>query len=172
MALWETLGLPDERRPLSPAQPGTKGSQAMLPLMSMGEEIRADYASAGLSLKGHPVKLFRGELDQRKVTPAAQVWDRRPGSWIKVAGLVIIRQRPGTAKGIVFATLEDETGIVNLIIRPDVYDLYRPIARNASMVQADGYVERQGKVIHIMTVRLHDLSSWLAEYDLRSRDFH
>jgi error-prone DNA polymerase len=172
MALWETLGLPDERRPLSPPQPGTKGSQAMLPLMSMGEEIRADYASAGLSLKGHPVKLFREELNKRRVTTAAEVWNRRPGSWIKVAGLVIIRQRPGTAKGIVFATLEDETGIVNLIIRPDVYDLYRPIARSASMVQADGYVERQGKVIHIMTVRLHDLSPWLAEYDLRSRDFH
>jgi len=172
MALWETLGLPDERRPLAPAQPGTKGSQAMLPLMSMGEEIRADYASAGLSLKGHPVRLFRDELNQRHVTTAADVWNKRPGSWIKVAGLVIIRQRPGTAKGIVFATLEDETGIVNIIIRPDVYDVFRAIARSASMIQADGYVERQGKVIHIMAVRLHDLSSWLAEYDLRSRDFH
>jgi error-prone DNA polymerase len=140
--------------------------------MSMGEEIRADYASSGLSLKGHPVRLFRDDLNKRHVTTAADIVNKRPGSWIKVAGLVIIRQRPGTAKGIVFATLEDETGIVNIIIRPDVYDLFRAIARSASMIQADGYVERQGKVIHVMAVRLHDLSSWLAEYDLRSRDFH
>jgi error-prone DNA polymerase len=177
MALGETLALPEERRPLSnPGEKirnrGKKEPDPMLPGMSMGEEIQADYASSGLSLKGHPVELFRKELAERKVTPAAEVWNHRHGKWIKVAGLVIIRQRPGTAKGIVFETIEDETGIVNLIIRPDVYAIYRQAARNASMVQADGYVERQGKVLHVMVVRLHDLSQWLSDYTLRSRDFH
>jgi error-prone DNA polymerase len=171
LALWETLALPEERQPL-PVARRKRMPDPLLPLMTMGEEIQADYTAAGLSLKGHPVQMLRAQLAQRKVVPAAAVWNRRHGTWIKVAGLVIIRQRPGTAKGIVFATLEDETGIINLIIRPDVYERYRPAARSASMIQADGYVERQDQVLHVMAVRLHDLSGWLAEYSLRSRDFH
>jgi error-prone DNA polymerase len=171
LALWETLALPEEQQPL-PVTRRKKMPDPQLPLMTMGEEIQADYTAAGLSLKGHPVQMLRAELAQRKVVPAAEVWNRRHGTWIKVAGLVIIRQRPGTAKGIVFATLEDETGIVNLIIRPDVYERYRPAARSASMVQADGYVERQGEVLHVMAMRLHDLSGWLGGYSLHSRDFH
>jgi hypothetical protein len=86
--------------------------------MTVGQEIHADYGTTGLSLKGHPGQLIRTELTRRKVIPAAEVWNRPHGRWVSVAGVVIIRQRPGTAKAIVFETLEDETGIVNLIIRP------------------------------------------------------
>ena len=94
------------------------------------------------------------------------------GRWVKVAGLVLIRQRPGTASGIVFETLEDETGIVNLIVRPDIYERYRPAARHAELLQCDGYLERQGQVVHIMAKRLFDLSGLLHGYRLESRDFH
>jgi error-prone DNA polymerase len=170
VALWETLALPEERGPL--AMPPAENAEPALPLMNLGQEIHADYGTTGLSLKGHPVQLIRTELTRRKVIPAAEVWNRPHGRWVSVAGVVIIRQRPGTAKGIVFETLEDETGIVNLIIRPDVYDRCRNAARNASVLQADGYVERQGQVQHVMAVRLHDLTDLVSNCFLRSRDFH
>jgi error-prone DNA polymerase len=171
IALWETLALPEERAALS--RPCEENPAApMLPGMTKSEEIHADYEKIGLSLKGHPVELIRKELSRRKVIRACEVQNRPHGRWISVAGLVIIRQRPGTAKGIVFETLEDETGIVNLIIRPDIYERYQPIARGASVIQADGNVERQGKVQHIMVKRLRDLSHLIADCVLRSRDFH
>jgi len=170
VALWETLALPEQRSPL--AMPPAESATPALPPMTAGQEIHADYGTTGLSLKGHPVQLIRTELTRRKVIPAAEVWNRPHGRWVSVAGVVIIRQRPGTAKGIVFETLEDETGIVNLIIRPDVYDRCRNAARNASVLQADGYVERQGQVQHVMAVRLHDLTDLVSNCSLRSRDFH
>ncbi len=94
------------------------------------------------------------------------------GHWVKVAGMVLCRQRPGTASGIVFETLEDETGVVNLIIRPDVYDRFRPVARHAAVLEAEGRIERQGKVIHVMVSRMQDLSELLEGYVFQSRDFH
>jgi error-prone DNA polymerase len=170
VALWETLALPEERGTL--AMPPAETAMPALPPMTVGQEIHADYGTTGLSLKGHPVQLIRTELTRRKVIPAAEVWNRPHGRWVSVAGVVIIRQRPGTAKGIVFETLEDETGIVNLIIRPDVYDRCRNAARSASVLQADGYVERQGQVQHVMAVRLYDLTELVSNCSLRSRDFH
>jgi error-prone DNA polymerase len=170
IALWDTLALPDERQPLS--APAHEGAAALaLPPMTLGQEIYADYGTIGLSLKGHPVQLIRKELNRRRVVPAVEVCNQAHGSWIKVAGIVTIRQRPGTAKGIVFETIEDETGIINLIIRPDVYDRCRSAARQASFIQADGYVERHGEVQHVMAVRLHDLSELISDYTIRSRDF-
>jgi DNA polymerase III alpha subunit len=90
---------------------------------------------------------------------------------VKVVGIVLIRQRPGTAKGIVFETIEDETGIVNLIIRPNIYDRFAEAARHAQLLQAEGWIERQGQVQHIMAMKLYDQSPALAGHDLRSRDF-
>jgi error-prone DNA polymerase len=171
LALWETLALPEVRSPLSPAGSAV-ASATDLPLMSAGQEIRADYSTTGLSLKGHPVTLVRAELTLRNILSAVQVKERPHGSWVKVAGLVLIRQRPGTAKGIVFETIEDETGIVNLIIRPEVFERCRAAARHAAFLQAEGNVERHSNVQHIMAVRLTDLSDALAGYQFRSRDFH
>jgi len=169
-ALWDALALPDDRPPLPTAR--QDDSQAELPPMTAGEEILADYGAVGLSLKGHPVGIVRAELARRKIVPAAEVWNRPPGRWVSVAGVVLIRQRPGTASGIVFVTLEDETGVVNLIIRPHVYERYRAAARHAALLQADGYIERQGRVQHVMTVRLQDLSGVLSGFVHPSRDFH
>jgi error-prone DNA polymerase len=156
---------------LLPASP-TSEPPVTLPIMPLGQEVMIDYATIGLSLKQHPVALVREELRKRKIISSEQLAQAKHGRLVKVAGLVLIRQRPGTASGIVFETLEDETGIVNLIIKPDIYDRYRPAARHAGLLQADGYVQRSGQIIHVMAKRLFDLSDLLSGYELKSRDFH
>jgi error-prone DNA polymerase len=143
-----------------------------LPSMPMSQEVTTDYRTAGLSLKRHPLSLIRPRLTAMRITPAADLIKIAHGTWVKVAGLVLIRQRPGTASGIVFETLEDETGIANLIIRPNVFDRYRRAARHSTLVQADGYVEKQDKVVHVMAMRMTDLSDMIAEANVKSRDFH
>jgi error-prone DNA polymerase len=130
-----------------------------------------DYATGGLSLKAHPLSLIRDQLKSRRIITASEL-SKLDRGWVRVAGLVLIRQRPGTASGIVFETIEDETGVVNLIIRPDIYEKHRPAARHAGLLECHGYVERQGKVIHVMAKRMFDLSHLLAGYELSSRDFH
>src|SRR5947207_1755845 len=129
-------------------------------------------SKACASLKEHPVALVRTQLEEKKIMRAAEVIALPHGRWVSVAGLVLIRQRPGTASGIVFETLEDETGIVNLIVRPKIYDKYRLAARHSALLAAEGYVERQGQVVHVMAWKLHDLSYLLAGYKFSSRDFH
>ena len=134
-----------------------------------------DYSTSGLSLKRHPVALVRKELNERRIITAAELMDegRSPhGKWVKVAGLVLIRQRPGTASGVVFVTLEDETGVANLILWPQIYEQHHAAARHAMVLQADGYVQRQGQVVHVLAKRLADVSGLLDGYDWRSRDFH
>ena len=143
--------------------------------MPLGEEVVADYATTGLSLKRHPVFFARPRLAKWGVTPAALLQSERSyphGRWTKVAGLVLVRQRPGTASGVVFVTLEDETGVVNLILWADVYDRYRKDVRYATLLQADGYVQREGQVVHILAKRLYDRSQLLHGLQQPSRDFH
>ena len=143
--------------------------------MPLGQEVLTDYSTSGLSLKRHPVSLLREELNQKNIITAAELADedRSPhGRWVKVAGLVLIRQRPGTASGVVFVTMEDETGVANLILWPQTYDQYHLAARHAGLLQCDGYVQRQGKVVHVLARRLFDLSDMLKGYEMRSRDFH
>jgi error-prone DNA polymerase len=172
-AVWNTLPLRDADAPLFDSHLTTPHSPPPhLPEMPIGQEVMTDYATLRLSLKKHPVAIVRPALDERKILTAAQINQTPNGRWVKVAGLVLIRQRPGTASGIVFETLEDETGIVNLIVRPDIYERYRPAARHAALLQCDGYLERQGQVVHIMAKRLFDLSGLLHGYRLESRDFH
>jgi error-prone DNA polymerase len=184
-ALWQTLELKDDDLPLF--QSSNEGKNAttahpsslrrsvapsLLPPMPLPQEVMTDYATTTLSLKTHPLALIRHHLDQLRITPAATIQNTPDGTWVKVAGLVLIRQRPGTASGVVFETLEDETGIVNLIVWPQTFEKYRPAARHAGLLQCDGYVQRQGQVIHILAKRLIDLSHLLRGYHLTSRDFH
>jgi error-prone DNA polymerase len=187
-ALWQVLRLKDEDFPLfdspspcplvsvSPCLPRIDDEPGVrLPPMPLGQEVLTDYSTSGLSLKRHPVALLREELSKRKIITAAELADegRSPhGKWVKVAGLVLIRQRPGTASGVVFVTMEDETGVANLILWPQTYDRFRPAARHAGLLQCDGYVQRQGQVVHVLARRLEDLSDLLKGYELRSRDFH
>ena len=169
--LWQVMKLKDDYYPLfdglDPREPAVE-----LPKMPAGQEVMIDYATAGLSLKQHPVSLLREELAKRKIITAAELMKVAHNRWVKVAGLVLIRQRPGTASGVVFETLEDETGVVNLIVHPKIYDQYRPAARHARLLQADGYVQRQGQIVHVLPKRLFDLSELLEGYQMRSRDFH
>jgi len=171
-SVWESLVLKDEQMPLFDERCVEEEQPVILPKMPLGQEVMTDYSTIGLSLKKHPVALIREELKAKNIITSSELLERPHGKWTKVAGLVLIRQRPGTASGIVFVTLEDETGIVNLIVRPDIYEKYRLAARHAGLLQAEGYVERQGQVIHIMVKRMFDLSNLLAGYQLRSRDFH
>ena len=107
-----------------------------------------------------------------RISRAEQLKHLRNGQPVAVAGLVTVRQRPGTAKGMVFMTLDDETGMANLVIRPNIWERERRVARNKIALIAEGHVERQGEVIHVMVRRLHDLSARLAKLTHSSRDFH
>jgi error-prone DNA polymerase len=170
-ALWQTMALSDVPLPLFAQEKSAPDrSGAILPAMPIQQEVLTDYATAGLSLKQHPLVVLREELSRRKIITAAELIHKNNG-WVRVAGLVLVRQRPGTASGVVFITLEDETGVANLIVRPDIFARH-PQARTACLLQADGRVERQGKVLHLLVQKLCDLSHLLSENLFQSRDFH
>ena len=142
-----------------------------LPEMSLAEEVLADYRTLGLSLKAHPLEFIRAELDRLDVVPAAGLSTWPDGRPVRVAGLVLVRQRPSTAKGITFVTLEDETGTANLIVRPGVWKRYRTAALGATLLLAQGCLQRQHESIHVVVTRLEDLSIRLRGMDSQSRDF-
>jgi error-prone DNA polymerase len=108
------------------------------------EEVVADYRSVGLSLKAHPISFYRRALDRLKITPAKGLLELANGAKVKVAGLVLLRQRPSTAKGITFVTLEDETGTINLVVHQQTWDRYYRIARRAPAWIAHGHVQTTG----------------------------
>jgi error-prone DNA polymerase len=170
-ALWQILALDDRPAPLfaelEPVEP-----PAALPPMPLDETVVQDYDAIGLSLNAHPIGLVRDALNTLHVSPNEQLKGTRHGRRIAVAGLVTHRQRPGTAKGIVFMTLEDETGTANLIIRPQVWERCRAVGRSKIAVIAEGTVERQGDVVHVQVQRLQDLAARIAPVRATSRDFH
>ena len=145
---------------------------ARLPPLPLDETVVQDYDTLGLSLNAHPIGLVREQLSALHVETNERLLATRHGQRIAVAGLVTHRQRPGTAKGIVFMTLEDETGAANLIVRPRVWERYSRVGRSKIALIAEGVVERQGAVIHVQVSRLHDLSARIAPVNARSRDFH
>jgi error-prone DNA polymerase len=182
-ALWHIRDLRDELLPLfDERHGGTKARRhegenqpVPLPPIPVDRQVVYDYAATGLSLKAHPLSFIRDRLAALGVTPNVQLRDEAlqpSGSLITVAGIVLVRQRPSTASGIVFATIEDETGVANLIIRPHIYDRYRKAARHAVVLIARGFVERQGEVVHIMVRSLEDAGDLLQGLDAASRDFH
>jgi error-prone DNA polymerase len=145
---------------------------AALPAMSEFDEVAADYNAAGLSLRGHLFQFLRHRLEERRIVAAAELADLPADRRYKVAGLVLLRQRPGTAKGITFMTIEDETGPANLIVRQDIWDRYHQVAASAQAIIAHGQLQRSEGVIHLLVDRLEDLTAELADVRSRSRDFH
>lgn len=129
--------------------------------MCQGSEVVEDYRSTGLSLRRHPVSFLRAELDHRRVLPCARLTETRDGARVSVAGIVLMRQRPGSAKGVLFMTLEDETGIANLVIWPDRFERQRPLILSARMILCHGRLQREGHVIHVVSDRLEDGSALL-----------
>jgi error-prone DNA polymerase len=136
--------------------------EVALPDMPIGEHVVNDYASISLTLKAHPLELLRGVMGARGFSPSERLEYLRHGQKAAVAGLVLVRQRPGSAKGVIFVTLEDETGVANLVILPPVFEVFRKEALAARLLGASGRVERQGTVIHLKVDRLYDLSADLA----------
>ena len=170
-ARWAALGI--ERLPGMLAGHAAKEAQLdLLPAPREGADIVADYASTGLTLRRHPVALLRARLDALKVQRAADL-ERLPGGRrLKVAGLVINRQRPQTAKGTVFMTLEDETGSHNLIVWAAVMEQYRLAALRGSFLIASGELQKSQGVTHIVVSHFEDASHWIGELPSTSRDFH
>jgi error-prone DNA polymerase len=133
-----------------------------LPHTTLGEHVVHDYASISLSLKAHPIAFFRDDLARRGVLTSAAHWNEAlAGRRVAVAGLVLVRQRPGTAKGVIFITLEDETGIVNVVVWPKVFEKNRRTVMAAQFLKVHGRIEREGLVIHVVADRLIDRSTEL-----------
>jgi error-prone DNA polymerase len=126
--------------------------------MGTGEHVIEDYTSLRLSLKAHPLAVLRDHLSPRRLVTARALWSIPPGSRVAIAGLVIVRQRPGSAKGVIFATLEDETGFANIIVWPKVFEQYRPIIMRSRLLEARGRLQREGRVIHLVADEVTDLT--------------
>jgi error-prone DNA polymerase len=149
---------------------------AALPPMQLYEEVVADYRTAGLSLRAHPISFYRQQLERLGITPARRLVQLPNDAPVTVAGLVLLRQRPGTAKGITFVTLEDETGTVNLVVHQHTWDRYYRIARRAPAWIAHGHIQTTREnsfaaVIHVVVSRLEALAEQLRQLDVKSRDF-
>jgi len=176
-ALWEVQALRDDPMPLfeTAPEPAPDAPALMLPERTALGEVGEDYRAVGLSLKAHPMAFIRETLATEGVTENARLADpaRTPaGRRLTVSGIVLVRQRPGTASGIVFFTIEDETGIANLIVRPEVYERYRAVARHSRVIAATGTVERQGEVVHVMVRRIRAVNIAEGAIHATSRDFH
>ena len=167
-----------------------------LPAMTLPQHVAEDYRTTSLSLKAHPCSFFRPSLDRMGCTRAGDLPNTKSGTQVAVAGLVLIRQRPGTAKGVVFITLEDETGPANAVVWKDVFTANRRVAMSASFMVVHGRIQRdwdakngkEGQVIHIVVERFTDLTPQLSRMReegreprpgdqvrsrlVRSRDFH
>jgi error-prone DNA polymerase len=147
------------------------GVDVLLPVPSEANNIMADYASTGFTLRRHPVALLRPHLDLYKVTSASSLVSIQNESFIKAVGIVTSRQRPQTAAGVTFLTLEDESGFVNVVVWPSLGEKQRPIVRRAVLIGVIGHVQKSDGVIHLIARELVDLSHWLGAMNLSSRDF-
>ncbi len=145
---------------------------ADLPPLEPMEEVMADYRAAGLTLRRHPISFLRQTLDALRVVPSGRLPSMTNDVMLSVAGIVMLRQRPATAKGVTFVTLEDETGTVNLIVHQATWERYRKVARTAVAMIAHGRLQKDKEIIHVLVTRLEDLTERLGELAVKSRDFH
>jgi error-prone DNA polymerase len=136
----------------------------MLPPMPPGQEVLEDYRHLRLSLRAHPVSFLRADLDRRNIIRHEKLKQLPSGSCVTIAGIVLIRQRPGTAKGVIFMTLEDETGIANAIVWPKVFEAYRPVVLGARLVAITGRLQNHKDIIHVVADHIEDLTSLLRRF--------
>ena len=135
---------------------GAERHRTALPAMPLSEEVIADYQTQRLSLKAHPMSFLRASLAERGFVRARDLRARKARSMVQVAGVVLIRQRPGSAKGVVFVTLEDETGVANLVVWPDAFERYRKVVMGARLIEVRGRVEYDEDVLHVIAAHLVD----------------
>ncbi|WP_132999261.1 error-prone DNA polymerase [Luteimonas arsenica] len=166
---WIVAGI-ERQRPLLPGSP--EEDAVALPAPSSGEDVLSDYRALGLSLRQHPLALLRGQLRARRLLDSQTLRDRRHGSHVAIAGLVTQRQRPQTASGTIFVTLEDEAGMVNVIVWPRVAERGRRALLGSTLLAVRGRWERVDGVDHLVAAHLEDLSPLLGGLRAESRDFH
>jgi len=166
---WTVAGV-EEPTPLIPSMDRYE-AVPMLRKPTEGQDIVADYQSIGLTLERHPMSLIRTHLDAFRYVAAERLKDLATGRHIRVAGLVITKQRPGTASGVTFVTLEDETGCINLIVWKKIAEEQRDVLLNARLMGIEGELQKEGKVIHVIARKLIDHSNLLGELTVRQRNF-
>jgi error-prone DNA polymerase len=172
-ALWEVAALqkeqyvktPKDKPPVFEGRPLSlfedHDEKVSLPVMTASEHVIQDYVSMSLSLKAHPLSFIRNNLQALDITTAAEHRNLRNGQYIKVAGLVLVRQRPGTASGVCFITLEDETGAFNLVVWRDLFEQYRKQILGSKLLMVEGNLQIEGEVVHIIVQRCHNLNPLL-----------
>lgn len=160
-ALWEVSALGTVPNGLFKGTSNDKEEEVDLPQMPLSEHVLQDYSSLSFSLKSHPVSFIRRELFKRSIltTKELELWP--DGTLVRVAGLVLVKQRPGTAKNICFITLEDETGIANLVVFKNKFDYYRKQILSAKLLVVEGKLQKEGEVIHVIAEQLFDFSALL-----------
>ncbi|SOB80118.1 error-prone DNA polymerase [Sphingomonas guangdongensis] len=161
-ALWAVKALGERQLPLLAGADGHEEPVTLVPLTE-GREVVEDYRATQLSLRAHPLTFLRDRLTLLGVVPASALADIPDGRKVEVAGVILVRQKPGSAKGVLFITIEDETGVANAILWPDRFEAQRRTVMSAAMIGIQGRVQREGKVIHVITDRIVDYSHLLRE---------
>jgi len=176
LAFWEVAGterpLALETALLDASDEAPVEPTPLLRAPTEGERIVADYASVGLTLGRHPLALLRDSLQSRRLLSARELDAMAHGRPVRTAGIVLMRQRPGTASGVTFLTLEDESGQVNIIVWERIGEQYRQPLLQSRLLEVHGELQRQEGVMHVVARRLIDRSALLGELVTRSRDFH
>jgi len=167
-AFWAVAGI---ELPLPLTPPAREEAAPMLTVPTEGENLIADYRHLGLTLGRHPLALLRAPFERQGVLQARQLASVADGAQVTVAGLVTTRQRPSTASGVTFVTLEDDTGNINLIVWKNIGAAHRRALFESRLMQAQGRLQREGLVTHVVVEHLHDRSRWLGRLLTRSRDF-
>ncbi len=169
-ALWAIKALRDEPLPLFAAAADRERAviaeqqepDVMLRQMTEGANVVEDYGHTGVTLRAHPVSFLREDLTRRNIVTCAEATSARDGRWLMTSGLVLVRQKPGSAKGVMFMTIEDETGVANIVVWPSLFEKQRRIVLGSSMMAINGEIQREGGVVHLVAQRMFDLTTDLA----------
>ncbi|WP_028746397.1 error-prone DNA polymerase [Rhizobium mesoamericanum] len=178
-AMWAIKALRDEPLPLFAAASEREEkviAEQQEPVVSLrqmtqGHNVVQDYGHVGLTLRDHPVSFLRKDLSERRVVTCAEAMNAPDGRWLMTAGLVLVRQKPGSAKGVMFMTIEDETAPANVVIWPSLFERRRGVALGASMMAINGRIQREGEVVHLVAQQLFDLSGDLSSLADRDAEF-
>jgi error-prone DNA polymerase len=163
-ALWQ-ISTKDQPQAMFAGQPSPeeKHEHVTLPPMATSEHVVHDYAAMALSIKAHPVSFVREKLQQLHVISTQQLAAANNGDFVKVAGLVLVRQRPGTAGGVCFMTIEDETGFANVVIFQNLFEKYRKEILQSRLIMVQGTLQIEGEVIHVIVQKCYDFSKLLRQ---------
>jgi error-prone DNA polymerase len=178
-AIWAIRALRDEPLPLFAAAaaraaepiPEVAEPAVTLRAMTAGREVVEDYGATGLTLRRHPLAFLRQDLAAKRIVSCLEAGNARDGKWLTTAGLVLVRQKPGSAKGVLFVTIEDETGVTNLVVWPKLFEKQRRLILSAAMIAVRGSVQREGEVVHVIAYELTDLTDLLRSVGDRDQVF-